>query len=475
MGQKKTKQDKLREVMKPFVSPLPTKDIGKKYTKSELIQDLDFMVKTMEEVHPDLYFYFEKNRAISLLEEVKQSLHDGFDRIDFYTQAARFVRNFSDGHTSVYTPSEEYSKYRDASGLLLPFNVDCSSGEIVILKSFSKEHHSSHGKTITSINGISSESLLDSMVSLLSFERREMSLTCLSSSFGKLLFLLYGPCNTFSITLRNSQNTEEVNISGVSNEVIKENSNQDPNEKEAPYEFTINKEENYALLDFREFVDLSSFKKLIREMFEQIEINDVSKVIVDIRKNGGGNSWLTEEFASYITDKPFRQFSGTDFKVSKQIRKYYPVMMKHFTSFPMSLVPAKYLYRTPWEKGIGDIVSSEAKVKKHKPKQPFFTGRVIVLISAYTFSSATGFATAIKDNALGTIIGTPTGGFPSSHGDSFPFTLPNTYLQCGVSHKFFVRPNGNRTPEPLYPDFLIEETDPNAEIDRVLEYAINMK
>ena len=150
-------------------------------------------------------------------------------------------------------------------------------------------------------------------------------------------------------------------------------------------------------------------------------------------------------------------------------------MMKFFAPFPMSLLPGKWLFRAPWEKEIGETVSNNSKAKKHKIKQPFFTGGVIVLTSAYTFSSITGFSTAIKDNDLGVIVGTATGGFPSTHGDSFPFSLPNTCLQCGVSHKFFVRPNGNETPEPLYPDYLIEESEPNAKTDKVLEYAIHMK
>jgi len=98
-----------------------------------------------------------------------------------------------------------------------------------------------------------------------------------------------------------------------------------------------------------------------------------------------------------------------------------------------------------------------------------------VLTSAYTFSSATGFAAAVQDNDLGVIVGSSTGGFPSAHGDSFPFTLPNTCLQCGVSHKFFVRANGNRAPEPLYPDFLIEGSVVNDETDEVLKYVIQLE
>ncbi|MEA3286819.1 MAG: S41 family peptidase, partial [Candidatus Marinimicrobia bacterium] len=475
MGQKNTRQEKLRKAMTSFVTPLPGEDVGRKYTQLELIQDIDFLINTMEDVHPNLYFCISKEKAESLVEELKLSLHDGFDRICFYTKAARIVASFRDGHTSVYTPRDEYSRYIDTGGLLFPFEVDCSSGEICILQSFSKEIHSVNDTIITSINGISAETILNSMVSLFSYERREMSLSVLSTLFGLLLFLLYGPCSTFTVVLCSAEENEETSVSGVTYERIKDLKNEGPIAEKDPYTFDINREKSYAVLDFRAFDDLSRFKGFIRDMFEQIETNGVKKLIVDLRKNGGGNSSLTEEFASYITDKPFTQFSRMDLKISRQIRKYYSLMMKFFVPFPISLIPGKLLFGAPWKKGIGETVSSESKAKKHKPKHPFFTGRVIVLTSAYTFSSATGFSTAIQDNDLGIIVGAPTGGFPSTHGDSFPFSLPNTCLQCGVSHKFFVRPDGNEAPEPLYPDYLIDESEPNAKFDRVLEYAIHMK
>ncbi len=475
MGQRKSKQEKYDEVITSLMPPLPEEEVGKKYTKSELIEDLDFMVKTMEDVHPNLYFCFEKDRADSHIEEIKQSLYDGFERTDFYTKATRFVGKISDGHTSVGTHYEEYRKHRDAGGLLFPFDVDCSSGEIKILKSFTNEYHSNYAKTITSINGISADVILDSMVSLFSFERRELRLTYLSSTFGKELFLLYGASDRFSINLCDNQEIVDVNISGVSHEAIKESYNLDTNMKEAPYEFTINKEENYALLDFRAFADPYRFKGFIQDMFEQIEVNGVEKLIVDIRDNGGGNSSLTEEFLSYITCKPYTQYSSIDFKVSKQIREYYKIILKYITPFPKSLLPAKLIYRTPWKKGVGEVIYSEIKPKKHKPKQPVFKGRIVLLTNTNTFSSATDFAATIQDNTLGIILGTPTGGCASSYGDNFYFSLPNTRLVCSVSHKFFVRSNGNRDLEPVYPDYLVEETDPNTENDRVLEYAINMK
>jgi len=58
----------------------------------------------------------------------------------------------------------------------------------------------------------------------------------------------------------------------------------------------------------------------------------------------------------------------------------------------------------------------------------------------------------IKAHNLGVLIGEPTGGNASSYGDVFSFSLPNTKLRCGVSHKFYIGPDGSRKPEPTTPD-----------------------
>lgn len=103
-----------------------------------------------------------------------------------------------------------------------------------------------------------------------------------------------------------------------------------------------------------------------------------------------------------------------------------------------------------------------------------FDGRVFVLTSHYTFSSASAFASMIKANGLGKIIGEPTGGYASCYGDVFSFSLSHTYLRCEVSHKFFIGPDGSTVPAPLQPDYQITPEDENRETDRVMEKAVKL-
>ncbi|MBD3277657.1 MAG: hypothetical protein GF388_05095 [Candidatus Aegiribacteria sp.] len=86
-------------------------------------------------------------------------------------------------------------------------------------------------------------------------------------------------------------------------------------------------------------------------------------------------------------------------------------------------------------------------------RSPIFRGEMYAVTSNFTYSAAASLAAMFNSFNPGTLIGEPTGGNASSYGDVFSFSLPNTKLRCRVSNKFFVGPDGSRTPEPTYPDF----------------------
>jgi C-terminal processing protease CtpA/Prc len=94
-----------------------------------------------------------------------------------------------------------------------------------------------------------------------------------------------------------------------------------------------------------------------------------------------------------------------------------------------------------------------------------FSGHLYLLTSAETFSSGNWFASIVKDNHLGTIVGEPTGNQPSSYGDILSFQMPNTGFRFSVSFKNWIRPEPVNDPEDaVYPDIPVYTT-----IDDVLQ------
>ena len=237
---------------------------------------------------------------------------------------------------------------------------------------------------------------------------------------------------------------------------LKQNDSAKSPSEYTPYEYEINTSGNYALLSFRQSVDHSSFASLSKKMFTEIKETGVENLIIDLQGNGGGQSSLTDDLCSYLTEKPFDHFSRVDVKVSRQIRKYYSAICRHLASFPMSLLPARFIHGEPWKKGVGEIVSVLGEPVIPEQSDLYFKGNVFALTDSFTASSASDLAVVLKDNGLGKTVGKNTGGFATSYGDSYLFSLPNTFLQCRVSHKFFVRPNGSEKPGPVTPDYPVD-------------------
>ena len=456
----------LREALRRFVSPLPPDELGRLYSRRELAEDLDFMVGTMEEVHPDLFFRLGREGAADAVANARHRLRDGLTRLEAYRELANLAAMFGDGHTKVRMPRDEYARWLEEGGGPFPLDVDCSGGELAVARRIFQDPAIEPGSTIGSINGIAAHRILDSMIALQGFASGEMSLSVVSRHFPLLLFLLYGRASDYRITLEG----RDVVLDG------KEQAGTDPipHETDVPYSYEIHAVDGYAVLDFRSFSAPDRFRSFAREMFGEIASAGVRRLIVDLRNNGGGNSMLTGEFVSYVTDRPFREKARTELKVSRRIREYYSKLTRYFARFPLSLLPARFVFPAPWKGRLGETVVESCHRRRPARRRPRFAGDLIVLTGPYTFSAASDFAAVIKDNGIGTIVGRPTGGLATSYGDSYPFSLPNTHLECGVSHKLFVRPSGDETPKPLEPNFAFE-ADPGTAGDALMEYAIGLE
>lgn len=180
----------------------------------------------------------------------------------------------------------------------------------------------------------------------------------------------------------------------------------------------------------------AAFLISIQAFFRDVQKLGLQHVAIDVRNNSGGDSRVIAEFLAYTQVKSYYGFSGT--------LRYSPE------------ANAQHNY------GISTGTEAFSRMKitvSSKPDIPLFTGKLYVLISNKTFSSANWMATIVQDNHLGTIIGEPTGNKPTSYGYPLSFKLPESGLPFAVSHYEWVRPNVSRSMEAaLKPDVFAPTT-----------------
>jgi hypothetical protein len=124
------------------------------------------------------------------------------------------------------------------------------------------------------------------------------------------------------------------------------------------------------------------FAEFNRELFAFIAANPVERMVIDLRFNGGGSSWIMQPLIEALRTHPTLN-------------------------------------------------------------QP---NRVAVLIGARTFSSALMNAIELQEAVGATLIGMPTGGRPNGYGETRSFTLPNSGLRVQYSTRFFRNLPGNNAP-----------------------------
>jgi hypothetical protein len=443
----------------PFVTSPKDSELGKRFSKDELIEDLKYMEKTFEEVHPNLYFNKSQETSSEQISKIKTELSNPLTRIEFYSRIAPYAADFNDGHTRVEIPHEEYVKSDEIGNVRFPFSLHCSKGEVTLTATVLEEYQGYVSRKLLSINGEPVPHILERMISMMSGETKDFRYSCLFMVFPKLLFVLNGGSESYSLKVSGDPSPEEITVPGLSRTQSITNSAGKAVNTTEPYSYEVLDESNCAVLTLLRCEDEEKFGEFSQDLFNVLKSKRIGNLLIDLRHNGGGSSAIGDELCAYLTNEPVYQYSGVEMKISEKVKKYYSGQYRDSARFPMNLLPLSILtlLSPPLRQKTGSIYKVSVPEMKPPVRNPKYEGKVYAVTSQFTYSAAASLAAMIKAHGLGKLIGAPTGGNESTYGDVFSFSLPNTKLTCGVSHKFFIGSDGARKPEPTYPDYCAKD------------------
>ncbi len=192
-----------------------------------------------------------------------------------------------------------------------------------------------------------------------------------------------------------------------------------------------------------DYYNIEKDGKIIKPFLNSIK--DYSKLIIDIRGNGGGNDrYWTENIVQPLISKPLSNkiywvFRGVDFEepfISHMIGIGYERLNL------VSGIDREGLTNTPPElkknfKYFKKIVSTI-----HPVNSINFKGKIYLLVDKNVFSSAEGFAIFCKNTGFATIVGEKTGG-DGIVGSSLICALPNSGYVFGLSMTMGLTDNGS--------------------------------
>ena len=182
--------------------------------------------------------------------------------------------------------------------------------------------------------------------------------------------------------------------------------------------YTIDDEHSLAVLTLKSCRNNDEYKDCLKKMFEEVKAKEIKNIAVDLRGNGGGSSLVINNFFKYLDIDDYCE-----------------------TSYAARLGPF--------------IIGHKIPVTKNKrvSEDLLFNGKVFVLTSESSFSSAMMFPQYVKDNGIGKIIGETPANDPNGYGDVVNFSLPNSKIFMQISYKKFLRINQDTTEKYVEPDY----------------------
>ncbi len=387
------------------------------FTTEQVIEDRDKAIEYMEEIHPYFILVEDQTDYEDAKQKYIQTASSEMSVRDFQAATAEYLCFFQDGHTRLRWTEEEYvdvrSTYHDGKTYVV------KDGEIadVYIKSF---------------GGVEVETIYEAIDKMFPAEN-EMAQAINRYNYvdGKNFLTFVGAdINDNMISVAFSDGTEGVfgfyNPSEVGSETQEE-------------EYTGNSwymDGDIFVVDFNTCSDDEELRGIALQLSKKVK-EGCTKVIIDVRENGGGNSNACERLLEAMgMEAPQYDMVVRYSEDAKEQRGYFR---------------SNGMYR--WN------AKSDGK-----PNEDI---ELVVLCDRYTFSSATMMCVFVHDGGLGTIIGEPSSNMPSSYGDILYFVLPNSHLYGTVSHKQFIRPDETNNERMLVPEI---QTTSEGAYDVAVEY-----
>ena len=365
--------------------------------------------------------------------------------VEYYRVLQRFVALLKDGHTYVVGPLAYWNEFGLPKVGLAPLN-----GKIIVKDACTCENNEGLlGAEVIEVDGVSTKEYLENEV----FPYLPASTNHALWQVGARRLLLGTKDSEVTIKLCTKEGkVEELKLTRKNEEI---------NRLMPAY---ITEGDKYKAFEFKEledgiaYISINTFmKEEVVEGFEKHleELKRSKGIIIDMRKNSGGNSDFADAIVKHFTDKPFiaSRYKTREHNAEfKSYGKYFAAMTKEERDNINGLEPEwiekmiSYYNGEVWKEDTGTITPTDSD---------FIKAPVVVLIGANTFSSAEDFLTAMDAIKRGTFVGQTSNG---SSGNPLVLDLPGGAV-AGICTKRMMLVDGEEfCGEGIKPHVYVEET-----------------
>ena len=445
-----------------FTSATPAHTSGYsdgKFTPQQLVDDVDFYVKTLEETHINPFIYVTEKEWRAHVDKIKSQITEqrAMTREQFWLLLAPLVSSIQDGHTVIVEPR---FLLRNNTTKYLPIHTAYVNGKVVVMRSVA-DVPIARGTVITSINGIDSDDVVYKL-SRYAYGSEKNRMRFAAEWLWIGVSEVFGGRETFALTFADGANVN-VQALTLSEITAKDRAGKiGPATGIAPLELKF-LEGNVAYLNASTFsYDLEKYRVMLKDVFTRIKGSGAKHLIIDVRSNMGGNSELGDSLLNMFNAKPFKTYSSS----WKRSAQYVERMRQEGVKLHNRYLGLK----------AGELLNFESVTITPADNSRRFSGDVYVLSGEDTFSSGLMFLGLVKDNKLAKIIGEEPTTPACFAGELYTFKLPNSGLRMSASVKYWSAPLGCNGERTIVPDVVVKKQveDVVTGRDRILEKTLEL-
>lgn len=459
------------------------------FSPKELKEDFAQLYQSLQRAHINLYANTDKQSYDRTYKSTYDSFRTPLSALHAQIIFQKFVAIGAVAHANIAFPNDAYKAYRDNDGTAFPIYVKIVNGQWYVDEDYSS-YKLKKGVEILELQGKRVPDVLSLLKRYISADTDEIAASLLEFQLPQYLWLesidKQTPITKFDLTIRRNNKTETItvkpisltklqlraaNLKSESESESERQSNEQENSKEMSAEagssdelrsFSIRKN-NIAYLKPGPFYnaeepsktwDNTQFTQFIDKAFTHFNDNNCRQLIIDLRKNPGGDNSFSDHMVAWYADKPFKFASKFLIKSSQEAAQSNAnrLSSSNATEDDTSFKLAKKFSATPFGKSFEFELSL---IKPHGKKK--FSGEVTVLIDRHSYSNAASVAAITQDYGFGAVAGEPTTDFATTYGSMETFSLANTDIKVGFPKSHIIRPSGDEQAGPVIPDVILRQ------------------
>lgn len=255
--------------------------------QQKYIDDIEFLINKLEEIHPDLYFSTSKTEIKEMI-SIFKSNNKPIDDNQFYYILKILFKKIGDPHTMVRFKKKVF-----------PLVLKIINNKVYIINTSNENKHNLFSE-ITFINGVPILDIMKELEKTISYTTNgylEYLLEFYLTEYYSLLPLISG----------NETITYTVEKDGISNELKFDSKDEfsDDFTMTKPYWFNYNQEKNTLVINYKSCREdeNKTMNEFVNEVSLFVDEYNIVDIIVDIRGNQGGNSNIIKPLIEYLSTK----------------------------------------------------------------------------------------------------------------------------------------------------------------------------